>query len=277
MVGTRAVAADAYRSHECAFAVVQRQSAAEDIHPADFLSAHRVVVLSIVFGVAPVGYFGVNRIAVLQAEETSSGLHRSPQIGGGESQARQTESIGRIGLLCGEFGDGARTLDLGGEIGDSSRTRGEFGDAPELGPNRLDKPAILSAAPQTQDRQPQARERKRNRRAARQIPRNELYETKLRWLYIPRYQHVKRRPTHRPAGLKRKNHRQTTSALVRPDLVDRPHLLKPVSGARGPGARRMPGANQATRPASESRSVTGRLETGTPQTATKGFYETKLR
>ena len=101
VVGTRAVPADAYGSHEFAFAVIQRQSATEDIHPADFLPAHRVVVLSIMFGVAPVGNFGVNRIAVLQAEETSSWLHRGPQIGGGESQARQTEGIGRIGLLCG--------------------------------------------------------------------------------------------------------------------------------------------------------------------------------
>ena len=78
VVSTRAVTADAYRSQECAVAVIQRQSAAEDIHPADFLPAQRVVVLSIMLGVAPVGSFGVNRIAVLQAEETCSWLRCGP-------------------------------------------------------------------------------------------------------------------------------------------------------------------------------------------------------
>ena len=78
VVGTRAVTADAYGSHERTVAVVQRQSAAEDIDAANFLPAHRVVVLSTMFGVAPVGNFSVNRIAVLQAEETCSWLRRGP-------------------------------------------------------------------------------------------------------------------------------------------------------------------------------------------------------
>ena len=84
VVRARAVTANAHGSDEFAFAVIESQSAAEDIHSADFLPAHRVVVLSVMFGVAPVGNLGINRIAVLQAEKTASRLHWSPQIGGGE-------------------------------------------------------------------------------------------------------------------------------------------------------------------------------------------------
>lgn len=84
VVRAGAVTADADGSDEYAFAVIEGKSASEDIHPADFLAAHLVVVLSVMFGVATVGNLGVNRIAVLQAEKTASWLHRGPEIGGGE-------------------------------------------------------------------------------------------------------------------------------------------------------------------------------------------------
>ena len=46
-----------------------------------------------------VGGFGVDRIAVLQAVQRAAGLHRRPQVGGGQRQPRQAERVRRVRLL----------------------------------------------------------------------------------------------------------------------------------------------------------------------------------
>ena len=67
--------------------VVQRQPAAEHVHSADPLPEHEVAGRAVVVGVAAVRDVGVDRVALLQAEEAPARLNRAVEVRGGKRQA----------------------------------------------------------------------------------------------------------------------------------------------------------------------------------------------
>ena len=81
VIRTRRVPADANSADEFS-ALVEGEASPEDIHPADASTHHRIVGLAIGRGVAAVRDGRINGIALLQAEQTSTGLHGCVEIRG---------------------------------------------------------------------------------------------------------------------------------------------------------------------------------------------------
>lgn len=99
VVRDRGIPAHSDRSHQNSAGVVEGQTTPKDVHSAGFFSNHRVIVLTIVGGLASVGDGGIHRIAVLQSVEGSAGLNSRVNIGCRERQSGKAERIGGIRLL----------------------------------------------------------------------------------------------------------------------------------------------------------------------------------
>ena len=107
MIGAGGIAAHTQAAQEISLAVIEAQTPSGDVdapHPA---SDHRVLRLSMVFGIAAIGDPGIDRLAELEPVETASRLHGGIEIGRRKRQARQrasgslgkAESIGGSGFL----------------------------------------------------------------------------------------------------------------------------------------------------------------------------------
>src|SRR6476646_483035 len=80
-------------------ALIKGEAATKDIDSADPSTHHRVVGLPIRRGITAVRHSRVDGIALLQAEETSAGLHGGVEIRRRERKAGQAERIRGICLL----------------------------------------------------------------------------------------------------------------------------------------------------------------------------------
>jgi hypothetical protein len=69
MICAGSITADAYRANQHFVTVVQGQTAAKDIHPADFAADHGVVELAEMGRRAFVRRIGTDRVAMLQPKD----------------------------------------------------------------------------------------------------------------------------------------------------------------------------------------------------------------
>jgi hypothetical protein len=83
VVGARGITAYPKGPHKVPIRVIEGEAATKHIDSADFPPHHRIVSPSVVPGVTPVRNVGVNRVAVLQAEQASPGLNRREKVSRG--------------------------------------------------------------------------------------------------------------------------------------------------------------------------------------------------
>src|SRR5712692_5110643 len=99
VVGAGRVATHADPTDDVAARVVQRESAPEHVRSADALTHHVILGRPIARGLPAVGRVLVDRIGLLQPEQTPAWLGGCVEIGGRESERRQAERVGRVCLL----------------------------------------------------------------------------------------------------------------------------------------------------------------------------------
>jgi catechol 2,3-dioxygenase-like lactoylglutathione lyase family enzyme len=99
VIGARRVAAHANSPDEHVRRVVQRQAAAEDVDAADLLADERIVGRPELARRTLIRRARIDRIAFLQPEQGSAGLHRGPEIGAREGETRQAERVCGVRLL----------------------------------------------------------------------------------------------------------------------------------------------------------------------------------
>ena len=76
VIGAGSIAADTHGTDDPLTRSVQSQTASENIYPANLVPDHRVLRGTDVRRVAAIGVFGIDWVAVLQAEEAATRLHR---------------------------------------------------------------------------------------------------------------------------------------------------------------------------------------------------------
>ena len=81
------VAADTDSADEFLAFAIQGQPTAENVNAADSVSDHRVVGRAPICRGSGIGDLGIDRIALLQAEETAARLHRGIKIRSRDGQA----------------------------------------------------------------------------------------------------------------------------------------------------------------------------------------------
>ena len=102
VVGAGCVPAYAKGSDKLPLGIVESQAAAKHVDPTDFSTNHRIIWLTIILRFSSISNERIDWIAMLQAEETSSGLGGGIEIGGRERKLRQTKRIRRICFLRGD-------------------------------------------------------------------------------------------------------------------------------------------------------------------------------
>src|SRR5215203_2342786 len=93
VIRARRIAAHADRAEKFALRIIKRETTAEDIYATDLLAHHWIVVLAVIRGIASIGGFRVNGVAVLKTVERTARLHGGEKICGGERESRQAERI----------------------------------------------------------------------------------------------------------------------------------------------------------------------------------------